>query len=371
MLTALRGLITFFEQPLPRRILLAVMLLSVAYACYVGLRTPAPRSVQYYQFSWIDGFYRRGLLGTLLYPLGCKRFDPQLIHALQYVVFSGLLAQICYAGIRLRICIFSAIYFFSPAGGFLFHTIGYVEQLLLLLTGLSIYALHKNKPVLVSIVLAACILIHEMALFVSVPLVFAYLLISGLVHPKLMLQIFALLALTFATLYLGFQETPRTLINAYVQESSSCKFFMRDKIYLNIFSHGFWDRFKNHYRFDRFAVPIGLLFALACILVAIVMRHKHLLQKSLLAACCLSPLLIGFFAWDLHRWVLLTVMQIFFVFMMALWAQASDPQRTSSMKALFLIPFLLVSMTIHFRYFTGHAPRTVTLENIVKFGGLR
>src|SRR5215831_12505915 len=67
------------------------LFLSLLIALYVGFRAPSLWSVNYYIPSVFDGFWRRSLLGTLLYPLGALRFDYHFVAALQGLVLLVLM----------------------------------------------------------------------------------------------------------------------------------------------------------------------------------------------------------------------------------------------------------------------------------------
>ena len=61
----------------------AALALALLLALYVGLRLPNLWSLNYYIPGAFDGFWRRGLLGTVLYPLGALRFSYWFIAGLQ------------------------------------------------------------------------------------------------------------------------------------------------------------------------------------------------------------------------------------------------------------------------------------------------
>src|SRR5262245_7372899 len=113
----------------------AGLILGLAIALYVGFRAPGLWSVNYYIPSAFDGFWRRSLLGSLLYPLGTLRFDYRFVASVQALVLLSLVALLVVHAWRsdLRIKLLAILFLVGPAGGYLFHEVGYVEQLLYLM----------------------------------------------------------------------------------------------------------------------------------------------------------------------------------------------------------------------------------------------
>lgn len=133
----------------PRGILLIAfrlaLICAIAYAFYTGFRAPGLWTSNYWQVSFADGFFRRALIGTLLLPLGCERFDYFTIEAIQFVVLSIALALFVYLGVKCREYITLCGFFISAAGGYFFHEAGYAEQFLWMFAAAAIAALHANK----------------------------------------------------------------------------------------------------------------------------------------------------------------------------------------------------------------------------------
>src|SRR5215468_10239044 len=107
----------------------AGLILGLALALYVGFRLPSLWSVNYYIPSVFDGFWRRSLLGTLLYPLGSLRFHYHFLVTLQALVLLALLALLLGHAMRshIRIKLVTILFLLGPAGGYLFHEVGYVD----------------------------------------------------------------------------------------------------------------------------------------------------------------------------------------------------------------------------------------------------
>src|SRR5262249_8126908 len=151
---------------------------SLATALYVGFRLPNLWSANYYIPSVFDGFWRRSLLGTLLSPFGELRFDYHFLAALQGLVLLALLALLIVHAWRsdLRIKLLTILFLVGPGGGYLFHEVGYVEQVLYLML-VAALAL-ENKWLSVGLMELA-LFVHEMAAFTVIPLYLASLVVEG------------------------------------------------------------------------------------------------------------------------------------------------------------------------------------------------
>lgn len=158
-------------------ICLVVLFATIIYAFYTGFRAPSLWSVNYYQVSYLDGFYRRALLGTFLYPLGCIRFDYFFIAKVQILILLLALSLFIYFGVKNRAFLVQSVFFLSAAGGYLFHEVGYVDQLLWIVAALAIWALDRNRLYLAASLLCLSVMAHEMAIFTAVPIMLAYVVI--------------------------------------------------------------------------------------------------------------------------------------------------------------------------------------------------
>lgn len=70
-------------------------IIALAYAFFSGINGADDWGMQYYRPSFFDGFYRRALIGTLLYPFGRLRFDDTFINVIKFTVTVLLLAFAC------------------------------------------------------------------------------------------------------------------------------------------------------------------------------------------------------------------------------------------------------------------------------------
>jgi len=179
----------------------AGLILCLVIALYVGFRLPNRWSVNYYIPSVFDGFWRRSLLGTLLYPFGALRFDYHFVAAVQALVLLVLVALLMAHALRsgLRIKLLTMLFLIGPAGGYLFHEVGYVEQLLYLML---LAALAFSDKRLSFVLMALSLFVHEMAAFTVIPIYLASLVVArrtrtAILHGPMLVAVFAVIYLFF------------------------------------------------------------------------------------------------------------------------------------------------------------------------------
>src|SRR4051812_21634030 len=107
----------------------AALVLALAIALYAGARMPGLWSINYYIPSLFDGIFRRSLIGTVLSAFGPLRFDYYFIACLQIAVLLGLVGIVVSGALRAgaRTKVIVALFLVGPAGGYLFHEVGYVD----------------------------------------------------------------------------------------------------------------------------------------------------------------------------------------------------------------------------------------------------
>ena len=81
-------------------VLLLVILIAYVLAFTNGFRMPNLWSINYFLPSMFEGFYRRSLLGTLLFPLGEWRFNYYTIASIQFAIFIGLNLVLVYQSLK-------------------------------------------------------------------------------------------------------------------------------------------------------------------------------------------------------------------------------------------------------------------------------
>ncbi len=325
----------------------AGLILCLVLALYVGFRTPNLWSVNYYIPSVFDGFWRRSLLGTLLYPAGALRFDYHFVAALQTLVLLALVALLMAHAFRsdLRIKLLTILFLIGPTGGYLFHEVGYVEQFLylILLAGL---ALADKRLSLV--LMALSLFVHEMAAFTIIPIYLASLVAeeryrTAIAHGLVLLAV-------FAGIYLFFQTAAPADIERLMAAIKAHAGYAPRADYYDVFRHQLTGPKPQNY----FAVTdwyrLATVIAIAVLTAAAFVRKSVVTAVCVLAAC-LAPLLMGFLAWDTSRFTFLSLSASFFV--LITFKDAASAVISSAVSAL-LLAFALFG---YFVYFDDYQPR--------------
>lgn len=288
---------------------------SILFAFYAGFRLPNLWSINYYIPSFFDGFGRRSLLGTLLYPLGSLRFDYIFLASLQSVVFCGLLFVVIrhalLSDLRTRVLI--ALFFLAPTGGYLFHTIGYVDEVLYLLMFSALVLPDKRIGLAI---MAASLFIHELAAFTTIPLYLAHLAVEERRAMTAVVQ-GAVLATVFAVIFFFLQTTNAEAIAGLLKQIGGNGRYTPRHDYYEVFSSELLGDLARNYlgRIGRVPMAVTVLtaFATAAAFIRQDAGLHRLLRGAIVFAACLAPLLLGFLAYDVYRWVFLSLCSSFVV----------------------------------------------------------
>jgi hypothetical protein len=324
----------------------AGLILGLAIALYVGFRLPSLWSVNYYIPSAFDGFWRRSLLGTLLWPLGALRFDYRFLASLQALVLVALLAVLIVHAWRsdLRAKLLTILFLLAPTGGYLFHEVGYVEQVLYLML---VAALALRNQRLGLVLMALALFVHEMAAFTVIPLWLAALVVAGRYQTAIRHGL--LLVAVFAVIYLFFQTVDAAHIDRLMQAIKDTAGYTPRADYYAIFRHQLVGPAPKIY----FAVTdwyrLVTALALALLAGAAFLRQSVVAAECVLVAC-LAPLAMGFLGWDTSRFTFLSMAASFFVLI----AFKGASPRLFGLAAALLLAFALFG---HFIYFDDYQPR--------------
>jgi hypothetical protein len=345
---------------------LALMLL----AFYRGFRAPNLWSLNYYQVSWADGFFRRGLLGSLLLPFGCARFDPHFIWIIQFSVLAAALLLMLRLGRRGMAGLFLCLFFATDAGAFLFHEVGYPEQLLLLLSLACGGLLTRGRPWAAALLLAVCALVHEMAVFTVFP--FVLLLWSRL--PSQSRPSLWILAGPLGLVLAALAATSAPLADATLQRYSdlarACGHALGRPNFLGYYQESFAQEFRLYYHPVELAgVVLPLLVAFAFwIFSGGALPQAGIRERWAALSACAAPLLLGFIGTDINRWVFLVLTQCLLVLGSAP-AEEARPGGPSRKKRLALaLPLVFVLLLTHIRFFDGFQARSLDWAGISGFG---
>ena len=283
-----------------------VVAACIALAFYRGFHMPSIWSGNYYLLATQDGFWRRSLIGTLLYSLGDARFHYHVIASVQLAVTAVLtvilFARTALASIGRQVLV--AVFFATQLGAYYFYTVGYPEHLLFLLL---LACLAARGPLVPALVAAASVLVHEAAVLFTLPFLVLVQWERGERKAMAATIASALLAFAFISLH---QTVPDATIDAFKAKLFAKADYGVRQDYFEIFSESWTGRrFHNHYQWKDAAEDAGAL-ALAAVACAAVFPSLRRRGRPWLAAGCgaaiLSPLALGFFGWDVYRWVFLS-----------------------------------------------------------------
>ncbi|MBQ9579278.1 MAG: hypothetical protein IJR28_07080 [Ottowia sp.] len=299
----------------------SVLALCAANAFCTGFYMPNIWAQNYYTLSFFDGFFRRALIGTILYPLGELRLNYHFISFIQVSVGACLLFMVLrrvLAMKHLNVCIYIyvCVFLFSHYGAFFFNTQGYPEYAMYLLVMLSFGV--KNG-VLRAFMVAATVWIHEMAVFTCFPLWFALEWIY-FGRRKTALAGLAACFVSFAVIYILFQTVEQAVADNYIQFISSSAAYVPKYEYVDVFRSDFlgerFQRLSYYYsegpfRTGRESLQLAFMLFMACGMAAINGRkEKSFLTAVIIFGAALAPLLMGMFGYDINRWVFLAMVNI-------------------------------------------------------------
>lgn len=354
------------------------LVLSLLVAWYVGFRMPNLWSVNYYIPGIFDGFYRRGLMGSILSIFGELRFNYYFIVTLQFTVFAILLLVILRYILRADPTskILIIMYFLAPTGGYLFHEVGYIDQLLYLLLFCAIF--FSNPFVGLGLMLAS-LFIHEEALFTTIPLYLSYLIINRSSSRWIWANII-IIGFTFSIIYLFLQTVSPENIQHFMQKiASSFGQTARVEYYLTFNNTFAAQALTNtfiglhgelapppHGHYDSLYFEV----VLACLIASLIARQfcdkknsaaYNVLVFLAVLFSCISPLCLVFFGIDSHRWVFLSYSSCVIFFCLI-----KDKMPVTHFSILVFI-FTLFLAYGKLWYFDGYAPRRFEKTNLIDF----
>lgn len=340
------------------------LILSYLVAWLNGFRMPNLWSINYYIPSIFEGFYRRSFLGTATFFLGDLRFQYHAIATIQFAVFLALNIVIIHACIKRgdQFKWLWIVFLLSPAGGYFFNEVGYIEQLLYLL---MFAALASPSKILGALLMLVSLWIHEMALFTTIPLYIGYLILQQRPWEEIFI-ITAASIICFVILYLFFQTTAPENLSHFVSSATKFANYPIREDYYTIFSNNFiGQRFQWYYSVNEIK-NIALIAPLWIVSAyAFFKSTQFSLIKKLSFVfgliICISPLLLGIFGWDVHRWIFLSLASSLCCIY---WVSRNF---SSPLSWVVVILFTLFLFFGNLEYFDGYTPRLSNWPAPVKF----
>lgn len=335
----------------------AVLLL----AGYTGFRLPSDWAVTLESVSLTDGFHRRFLVGTVLRPFAALFGYHYVVYAIAgFVVLGMVLTTLVVAFFRAssvsrRFLVIG--WLLLPTGGYLFHEVGYLDQVVYLVLFAALWALHRNRPVLAGALMVASVLTHEIALLTVVP-VFGFVALRKLPFRNAC----AVLAPSVAAglVVLAVPPTGAGAVQRFQQVLANAGFPYRED------ALGLFNRTQAQ-SWQLYSITDVLLYLLPILLVVVagfLMLHRPSAATLLPLTAVVAPVLLAFGGWDEARWGFLLVTNFLLVLWLRLGRRELGLRRFGALATI-----LLVLTHLPMPYFDGYRPRDVTLVGPPHAGG--
>jgi hypothetical protein len=156
------------------------MVWAVVVTSLRATRLPNDFSKEHWFIDYRFGFVKRGLVGTIV-SLAARPVDARpteaLVNILSTVLFVAFCAALVWSGVHIlrrsgwsvEVALAVLVFLSSPFVVMSAHLIGYFDNIIILLTMLSLGLLFKRRIWLAATVQAVSILVHENALLVGFP----------------------------------------------------------------------------------------------------------------------------------------------------------------------------------------------------------
>jgi hypothetical protein len=341
-----------------------ILFASYLMAFINGFRMPNLWSINYYIPSIFDGFYRRSLAGSILYFLGNLRFDYYFIASIQIIIFITLNAMIIRAW-RNDDGAFKWIwplFLVSSAGGYFFHEIGYIDQLLYLLLFIAVSC---NSILIGSLIVLSGLWFHELALFTIAPLYIAFLVLNRRSWREVSI-VGVLLILFFGVIYLFFQTVSGEALSLFLSSAQLQSNYPVRIDYYDVFSNRFiGGRFQLYYT-SREVLDTLLLFPLWTLSGIVFSKAARTIEEKWLyffvgILAAFSPMILGVFGWDCHRWIFLSLCS---TTICLYWARKQIKNNLTLLVALSYALFICFGFL---DYFDTYIPRFSNLNYLYNF----
>jgi hypothetical protein len=323
--------------------------LALALAAYRGFRMPGDWAATLEAVSVTDGFHRRFLVGTLLHPLAVATgYAYWVFAAAAFAVLAALLAVLTAAFVRGRQPVLLVGWLLLPAGGFLFHEVGYFDQVLYLLLFAALWQLPR-RPAVASVLMTAAVFTHEIAALTVLP-VFAVVLVRRFPVRVTAMLLAAPVAAELAVLALPASSEGAT---GRLRHAMAGADFTPRADALALF-----DRTQSQ-SWQLYSITEVLLYV-APILVVVVAGFLTQRRDVLAVAAVAAPALLAFAGWDWARWGFLLVTN----FVLLLWL---GPPRDFRPLPLLGAAVLLAHLPLP--YFDAQHPRDLSWRDLTAFAG--
>ena len=346
----------------------AALTLAVLVALYTGFRVPNQWSATLDAVSITDGFHRRFVVGTLLRPLALATdYNYWLFATFSFLVLGALLAVLIVNALRTentaaRLVVIG--WLLLPTGGFLFHEIGYFEQLLYLLLFASIWLVNRDRLVAATAVMMVTPCIHEIAILTVLPL-YGVVLLRRVSPVRAVLATMIPAAVNVALL--AIPAASEDAIPTLARALETANFHYRVDA-LSLFQRSQSENWGLYTVHDvvLYVRPIGYLLVGLLVLVWVSDRHGWQTDRDRVASwvvllawigAIMVPTLLVYGGWDANRWRFIVITNFVLVVWLALVERpsATIPRGTITV----MLAVLLLTSRLGLFYFDHLEPREI------------
>lgn len=351
-----------------RGLVIVALVIAIVVAAFTGFRVPSAWTATLDAVSLFDGFHTRFVVGTLLRPLSMAcGYDYWLFAGFGFLVLAAVLTVLVRATLRdpqLSRRLLIVAWLLLPTGGFLFHEVGYLDQLLYLMLFGALWLLARGRVIAASAVLCVAPFVHESAAVVVLP-------IFGLVALRTLdaRRAIAVIAPAFLMSGLVFMIPP-TGSAAVAQLSATlahASFPFREDA-LSVFATTLAERAQSYNMTYVFVTVRPVAILLVAAFCALWLTERALWQRSpgrmpvqLIVLCsCVAiaaPMLLLLAGFDANRWVFFVISNFFLVVWISL-GDRSD-RELGAASIVVIVTTLLVLSHFQFEYFDKYAPRNL------------
>jgi len=344
---------------------------AITVAAYIGFRLPSLYAVTLYNITLEDGAWRRGLLGTVLAPLFSLFNYQYWAMAIVAVAFLVCLLVITFIvawrsrwdAQRLLL----VLWFLSPAGGFFFHEVGYADQLVYLMFIMSAMFVTQSKLGLASVTLSISVLIHEITLFTTLPLI---ILLASLRSVAPIRFLWFTPPVLVGLVLAATPQMPTNRNEELLDSLSQRLAFEVRPDAVTLFARNLSETWELGF-YSPIAgltkvLPLMLVSSVATVGLLFLLRNQMPLGRMRLVvlvalASTVSPYALVFFGWDFDRWMFLGLIN--FLIVVVLLFERSDAAPSVAAIGLGLAPLMLLYY-VPLTYFDGFTPRALNLTQI-------
>ena len=271
--------------------------------------------IQYYVPSYLDNFYRRAFIGTLIYPFDNFRFSELV---LLIPIFSGSLTfilLILFAYFKKNIDILNFLFFIFISGTSLSVFDNFTRPEIILYS-LLILVFFINKTWAYILITLISILIHEITIFTTLPIILLHLLnqkkiktLSAVITSSFLLFLFLL----------ANENVPTETLNKFIYkiEQKTVHTYQFESHYYEIFTDKPDSISSSQTRWNFYFSKSDLItISIYClVLYSFIFYFNKSFSpiKVIIFSSALAPLFLGFFAFDIFRWIPLFLINIYLV----------------------------------------------------------